>query len=224
VSTKNMNENQGAAKTGYNRFLLLVAGLGGLLYGVDVGIISGALPYLEATSGLTAGQLSFVVAAVLLGSVLSTLFAGLLSDWMGRKKMMSLSGILFVISIPMIALAHGYWPLVFGRLLQGISGGFIGVVIPLYLAECLGASNRGKGTAIFQWLLTLGIVAAALIAMFFSYRVAAVQALGDAQKLFEFKDHAWRSIFWVSLPPGILFVIGSFMVAESPRWLFRKGD
>jgi SP family myo-inositol transporter-like MFS transporter 13 len=69
----------------YNRFLLIVAGLGGLLYGVDVGIIAGALPYLEATSGLNAGQLSIVVAAVLLGSVISTLFAGLLADWMGRK-------------------------------------------------------------------------------------------------------------------------------------------
>jgi SP family myo-inositol transporter-like MFS transporter 13 len=218
-----MNENQGAAKTRYNRFLLLVAGLGGLLYGVDVGIISGALPYLEATSGLGAGQLSFVVAAVLLGSVFSTLFAGLLSDWLGRKKMMSLSGILFVISIPMIALAHGYWPLIFGRLLQGISAGLIGVVIPLYLAECLSASNRGKGTGIFQWLLTLGIVAAALIGFYFSIRVGEIQKLGDADKLFAFKDTAWRGIFWISLPPGILFVIGSFMVAESPRWLFRRG-
>ena len=108
-----------AAKVGYNRFLLLVAGLGGLLYGVDVGIIAGALPYLEATSGLNAGQLSFIVAAVLLGSVISTLFAGMLADWMGRKLMMTLSGVLFVISIPIIALAHGYGPLVFGRLLQG---------------------------------------------------------------------------------------------------------
>ena len=105
-----MNENHGAAKTGYNRFLLLVAGLGGLLYGVDVGIISGALPYLEATSKLNAGQLSFIVAAVLLGSVISTLFAGALADWLGRKTLMILSGILFVISIPVIALAHGYGP------------------------------------------------------------------------------------------------------------------
>ncbi len=88
----------------YNRFLLIVAGLGGLLYGVDVGIIAGALPYLEATSGLNAGQLSIVVAAVLLGSVISTLFAGLLADWMGRRSLMALSGMLFVVSIPMIAL------------------------------------------------------------------------------------------------------------------------
>src|SRR4030081_1910608 len=207
----------------YNRFLLLVAGLGGLLYGVDVGIIAGALPYLEATSGLNAGQLSVVVAAVLLGSVISTLFAGLLADWMGRRLLMMLSGVLFVISIPVIAASHGYGPLVLGRLLQGISAGLIGVVVPLYLAECLSASNRGRGTGIFQWLLTLGIVTAAVVGMFFSIRVAEVAKLGDAARLFAFKNTALGMIFWVSLPPGILFVIGSLLVAESPRWLFRRG-
>ena len=210
-------------KAGYNRFLLLVAGFGGLLYGVDVGIIAGALPYLEATSGLNAGQLSIVVAAVLLGSVISTLFAGALADWMGRKPLMVLSGLLFVCSIPIIALSRGYESLVIGRLLQGISAGLIGVVVPLYLAECLSAATRGKGTGIFQWLLTLGIVTAAIVGMYFSFRVAEVARLGDPARLFAFKDTAWRSIFWVSLPPGILFVIGSFMVSESPRWLFRRG-
>src|ERR1700739_2195696 len=118
-------------KRSYNRFLLLVAGLGGLLYGVDVGIIGGALPYLEATSRLTAGQLSIIVAAVLLGSVISTLFAGLIADWIGRKPLMLLSRGTFILCIPIIALSHGYSPLFLGRLLQGTSGGFIGVVVPL---------------------------------------------------------------------------------------------
>jgi MFS family permease len=218
-----MNQLKHTDKRGYNRFLLLVAGLGGLLYGVDVGIIAGALPYLEATSGMNGNQLSVIVAAVLLGSVISTLFAGLLADLVGRKPMMFLSGLLFVISIPMIALAHGYGPLVLGRLLQGISAGLIGVVVPLYLAECLGPAERGKGTGIFQWLLTLGLVTAAIIGYGFSLKVGDMEKLNDAQKLFAFKDHAWRSIFWVSLPPGILFCLGSLMVAESPRWLFRRG-
>jgi MFS family permease len=210
-------------KSGYNRFLLLVAGLGGLLYGVDVGIIASAFPYLDATSKLNSGQLSNVVAAVLLGSVISTLFAGALADWVGRRLMMIASGLLFVFSIPIIALSHGYEALILGRILQGISAGLIGVVVPLYLAECLAATNRGKGTGIFQWLLTLGIVVAAAVGMYFSYRVDEVARLGDAARLFAFKDTAWRSIFWVSLPPGILFVIGSLMVSESPRWLFRRG-
>src|ERR1700734_298279 len=218
-----MTATPDSSKIFYNRFLLIVAGLGGLLYGGAGGIAAGPLPYLEATSGFTGGQLSTVVAAVLLGSVISTLFAGLLADWLGRRTLMALSGVLFVISIPVIALSHGYEPLILGRLLQGISAGLIGVVVPLYLAECLAASNRGKGTGTFQWLLTLGITTAALVGMYFSIRVAAVARLSDAAKLIAFKDTAWRSIFWVSLPPGILFVIGSFMVAESPRWLFRRG-
>ena len=207
----------------YRRFLLLVSGLGGLLYGVDVGIIAGALPYLDATSHLTASQESFIVAAVLLGSVISTLVAGSAADLVGRKALMTVSGLLFVASIPTIALSHGYGALVLGRLLQGISAGLIGVVIPLYLAECLDASERGKGTGIFQWLLTLGIAAAAAISMYFSYRVAAVSRLGDPAQLLAFKDTAWRSIFWMSLPPGLLFVAGSVVVAESPRWLHRRG-
>ena len=212
-----------AAIRRYNAFLLLVAGFGGLLYGIDVGIIGGAYPYLADTSGLQASQLSFIVAAVLLGSVFSTLFSGVLADWMGRKPLMILAGLTFAVSIPVISLSHGYAPLLFGRLLQGMSAGLIGVVVPLYLAECLAASSRGKGTAIFQWMLTLGIVAAALVGMYFSYRVNVVANLGDANALRHFKDHAWRSIFWVSLPPGVLFVLGSLFVTESPRWLFRRG-
>src|SRR5687768_2135066 len=106
------------------RYLLCVAGMGGLLYGIDVGIIAGALPYLEASAAqawkLSTQQLSFVVAAVLLGSVLSSLAAGYLADIFGRKKLMFLSGLLFSLSIPVIALADGYLALLLGRLLQGI--------------------------------------------------------------------------------------------------------
>lgn len=209
--------------TAYNRLLLLVAGLGGLLYGIDVGIIAGALPYLEATSGLNQGQLSIVVAAVLLGSVISTAFAGTLADLLGRRWLMAGSGLLFTLSIPLIAAAQNYESLVTGRLLQGISAGLIGVVVPLYLAECLTASSRGKGTAMFQWLLTLGIVAAALIGLYFSFRLERIERIGDAAQVFAFKDAAWRRIFWFSLPPGVLFVLGSLFVSESPRWLYRHG-
>ncbi len=191
---------------------------------MDVGIIGGALPYLEATSGLNASQLSIIVAAVLLGSVISTLFAGMLADWLGRKPMMVISGAIFVISIPVIALSHGFVPLFLGRLLQGVSGGFVGMVVPLYLAECLSAQDRGKGTGAFQWLLTLGIFLAALIGIYYSYRVAGLcPRPPPPADLFSVKDQAWRRIFWMSMPPGILFLAGSLFVAESPRWLFRAG-
>jgi len=222
ISSDSQFSSSESTRRRYNSFLLLVAGLGGLLYGIDVGIIGGALPYLEATSGLGPSQLSIIVAAVLLGSVFSTLFAGLLADWLGRKPLMILSGLAFIVSIPVIALSQGFAPLFFGRLLQGMSGGFIGIVVPLYLAECLSSSTRGKGTGVFQWMLTLGIVAAALVGIYFSYRVNTVAHTADPAALLAFKNFAWRSIFWVSLPPGLLFVIGSLMVTESPRWLYRR--
>ena len=216
------------------RYLLFIAGMGGLLYGIDIGIIAGALPYLESTASvawkLTAQQLSFIVAAVLLGSVLSSLFAGALADILGRRWVMFLAGALFSASIPLIALADGYTPLLLGRLLQGISGGLIGVVVPLYLAECLPAQQRGRGAALFQLLLTIGLVAAALIGLQQAQTVEtatqAAQALPEAGRIaaiFTAKDHAWRSIFWVCLTPGLVFTIGALLLAESPRWLAQRG-
>ena len=216
------------------RYLLFIAGLGGLLYGIDIGIIAGALPYLEATATqawhLSSQQLGFVVAAVLLGSVLSSLFAGLVADLLGRRGAMLLAGVLFTASIPVMALASGYLPLLLGRLLQGVSGGLIGVVVPLYLAEVLGPERRGRGAAMFQLLLTIGLVLAALIGLYQAHAVdAAAAALRDlpaaqqAQGLFAIKEQAWRSIFWSCLLPGVVFCLGVPWLAESPRWLVRRG-
>ncbi len=134
---------------------------------------------------------------------------------------MILSGVAFIISIPVIALSHGYAPLFFGRLLQGMSGGFIGIVVPLYLAECLSASTRGKGTGVFQWLLTFGIVAAALVGIYFSYRVDAVARLSRpriAPGLQRTSPGAASS--GSRCLPACCSSSAAFMVTESPRWLY----
>lgn len=204
--------------------LLAVAGLGGLLYGIDVGIISAALLYLGKTVDLTLGQSSVLVAAVLGGSMVSSLFAGFLADLVGRKKMMICSALLFVLSVAFIVLSQGFVSLLIGRILQGLSGGVIAVVVPLHLAETLPANTRGRGSAIFQFMLTLGIVAAAGIGVYFSSGAehAIAAAHGNALLVRAANDHAWRGMFLAVIYPGLLFLLGSFFVSESPRWLFRK--
>ena len=209
----------------YTYLLLSVAGLGGLLYGIDVGIISGALLYLEKTVDLTVSQTSILVAAVLGGSTLSSLIAGFMADWFGRKKMIIVSGVLFVLSIVLIVLSQGFLSLLFGRILQGLSGGIIGVVIPLHLAESLPPSTRGRGSAIFQFLLTLGIVVAAGIGVYYSRGAEQLIAVanGNSSIIRAAQDHAWRGMFLSVIYPGSLFLLSTFFVSESPRWLHSRG-
>ncbi len=209
----------------YGRFLIFVAGLGGLLYGIDVGIIAAALLYLNKTISLTVEQTSLIVAAVLGGGMCSSLVGGVLADWLGRKKMMIISGALFVASVGLIVISQGFVPLFLGRLLQGISGGVIAVVVPLYLAECLGANNRGRGTAIFQFMLTFGIVIAATVGWFYTRQAEAAiaAAAGNPALILAAENHAWRGMFLAIVYPGLVFFLGSFYLSETPRWLFRHG-
>lgn len=209
----------------YGRFLIFIAGLGGLLYGIDVGIIAAALLYLNKTVNLSLEQTSIIVAAVLGGSMLSSPIAGVLGDWLGRKKMMLLGGLMFVASVGLIVLSQGFSSLFLGRLLQGASGGVIAVVVPLYLAETLRANRRGQGTAIFQFMLTFGIVIAALIGWYYTRQAESAIALaaGNLNLIRAAQNHAWRGMFFAVIYPGLIFFAGSFFLSESPRWLLRKG-
>ena len=166
----------------YAKYLLVMAGLGGLIYGIDVGVIAAALPYIRNTSNYSAVQLGFVVGAVLWGSVLSSLFAGSLAELFGRKKIIIASAFCFFISIPVICLSGltdggSFILLTVGRTLQGASAGLVGVVIPMYLAECLDSDSRGKGTGMFQLLLTIGLAFAAVIGL------VVTGLVGDSDKL-----------------------------------------
>ena len=210
---------------GYGRFVLFVAGIAGLIYGVDLGIIAPALLYLDKTVNLTVAQTSFLVAAVLGGSMVSSLIAGLLADWAGRKKMMIASGVLFAASVGLIVLSHSFTVLVAGRLLQGMSGGVIAVVVPLYLAESLRPESRGKGTAIFQLMVTFGVVLASATGWFYTHQAEAAitAAAGNSLLIRAAQSHAWRSMFLAMLGPGVIFLMGTWWLPESPRWLFRNG-
>ena len=221
MSTDSAKAELPASVKRYAWYLMFMAGLGGLLDGIDVGVIAAALPYIEKTSTYTLGQLSSVVAAVLLGSVISSLFAGMLSEWLGRKKVIILSALLFTLSIPVICFSNNvYWMLMVGRILQGASAGLVGVVVPMYLAECLDAQSRGKGTGMFQFLLTVGLVFAAVVGI---VTTAWVGAATDVTVSLADKSMAWKTIFWCSALPGLILFFGAFKLKESPRWLYRRG-
>ena len=170
----------------YAKFLLIMAGLGGLLYGVDVGVIAAALPYIERTSTFTQDEIGWIVGMALWGSLPSSLVAGLLAEWFGRKKMIVASALLFLVSIPVICASGffeggNFWMMVGGRAMQGAAAGLFGVVVPMYLAECLDADSRGKGTGMFQLLLTIGLVFVAVIGFVVTYFI------GDAKKVVDEK-------------------------------------
>ena len=171
---------------GYAKFLLIMAGLGGLLYGVDVGVIAAALPYIERTSTFSQIEIGWIVGMALWGSLPSSMVAGLLAEWFGRKKMIVVSALLFLVSIPVICASGffeggNFWMMVGGRALQGAAAGLFGVIVPMYLAECLDADSRGKGTGMFQLLLTIGLVFVAVI----GFCVTCV--FGDAKKVVDEK-------------------------------------
>jgi MFS transporter, SP family, solute carrier family 2 (myo-inositol transporter), member 13 len=209
----------------YGRFLIVIAGFGGLLYGIDVGIIAAALLYLSKTVSLTLGQTSIIVAAVLGGSMFSSVIAGLLADWLGRRSIMIGSALMFLASIGLIVLSQSFAVLLVGRLLQGMSGGVIAVVIPLYLAECLAANNRGRGTAIFQFMVTFGVVIASITGLLYTRAAesAISAAAGNPLLIRAAENHAWRGMFLATIYPGLIFFLGTLLLVETPRWLFRKG-
>lgn len=209
---------------GFLVYLVVISGLGGLLTGVDFGIIAGALLYLDKTVNVTEGQLSVVVAMYSIGGFAASLVAGVCADWIGRKKMMIAGGLMFVVSIALIYTSQGFYSLILGRLLMGLAGGVLCVVVPLYMAESLPAAVRGLGTSVFQFLMTIGLLGALLIGLVFArwHDVAVKAAAGETARIFAADSAAWRYMFLTAAVPGLLYTFGALFLKESPRWLFRR--
>ena len=199
------------------RYLLAIAGLGGLLYGVDFGVIAAAEPYLKAMGVYSDAQISHVVGAVLLGGLFSSITAGWLCDFFGRKKMIVAASAMFLVAIPVVSLSLASYPALYaGRVLQGMSAGYMAVVMPMYLTETLPPEIRGRGTGVFQFCLALGLVVAAgagcLVASWYGASDTA-DAAGRAA--------AWGANFWWTMLPVAVLFFGSLRLPESPVWRKR---
>ena len=202
--------------------VLAMAGLGGLLYGVDFGVIAAAEPYLMALGIYSGAKVSLVVGAVLFGGLLSSLTAGLLCDGLGRKKTIVLSAGTFLAAIPVVCLSVENFPvLFFGRVLQGMSAGYMAVAMPMYLTETLPPEIRGRGTGVFQTCLGIGLVVAAGGGCLVASLMGAADKAGMTAELLR---AAWRANFWWTMVPVAVLFVGSFFLKESPVWRHRSSQ
>ncbi|AMV38120.1 sugar porter family MFS transporter [Planctomyces sp. SH-PL62] len=190
-------------------FATFVASLGGLLFGFDVAIMSGTTDALTRVFGLTGMTLGFTIASGPLGTVLGSLIAGKPADVWGRRPLLSVLAIAYLVSALGCALAWDWWSLLVFRILGGVAVGAASVIAPLYIAEIAPARYRGRLVATVQFNIVLGIQLA-----FLSNYVIAQLGLGEDD---------WRWMLGVQAIPSALFFVLALMIPESPRWLVGQG-
>ena len=202
------------------RLLLAIAGLGGFLYGVDFGVIAAAEPYMKAMGAYSDGQISHIVGAVLLGGIIASLTAGMLAVWFGRKRMIVVSAAMFLVAIPIVSLSlESFYVLFVGRVMQGMSAGYMAVVMPMYLTETLPPDIRGRGTGVFQFCLGFGLVMAAGAGCLVATWYGASDTADAAGRV-----AAWGANFWWTMVPVAVLFLGALKLPESPVWLKRRAE
>lgn len=182
-----------------------IAALGGLLFGFDTGVISGALLFIREEFNLGSGGQSLVVGSLLAGAVVGAIGAGTLSRRRGRRVTILVCALGFLLGSVLAALSPTVGFLVFSRFVLGVSVGGVSAVVPLYITEMAPTRSRGRLTLFFQFAITIGIVLAYLVNFAFS------------------GGGAWRWMLAVGAVPAILLGIGMFRLPESPRWLVAVG-
>ena len=189
-------------------FATIVSALGSLLFGFDTAVISGTTKFISQYFSLTDSTLGFTVSIALWGTVLGSIVIGKPGDLFGRKAMLYLCGILYLISAVGCALAHSWTVLLASRFLGGLAIGAASVMAPMYIAEIAPGRLRGRLVAVAQFNIVLGI----LVAFFSNYLLVNTGA-----------DN-WRWMFGVMAVPSALFFLLLFLVPESPRWLVKMGQ
>ncbi len=188
----------------------IVAALGGLLFGFDTAVISGATSALTALFKLGEAAKGFTVAVAIFGTMAGSLGAGLPAERYGARECLKVMGLFFLASAIGCALSQGWYAFVFFRFLGGIAIGGSSVLAPIYIAEISPATWRGRLVGCFQ----VNIVAGILLAFLSNYLVG----------MAGFNDNEWRVKFLVGALPSALFLVMLFTIPRSPRWLTKKGQ
>lgn len=213
-------------KQGTNYFIFLItliAALGGFLFGFDMAVVSGIIEPLKSQYGLSSAQEGLFVSCALLGCIVGVSFSGYLSDKVGRRKVLFVAAILFLISAVGFAFSEAYPVLIFFRVLAGMGVGVASNVSPLYISEVAPSQKRGRLVVFYQLAITIGILAA-YISNLFLQRYATANAGADQGVLhWLFVENVWRGMFIVGVIPAAAFCLLLLIVPESPRWLVQYG-
>ena len=208
---------------GYLIFLSVVAALGGFLFGYDTAVISGTIAQVTQLFQLDALQQGWYVGCALVGSIVGVLFAGILSDKLGRKLTMVISAVLFSTSALGCALSADFTQLVIYRIIGGVGIGVVSIVSPLYISELAVAQYRGRLVSLYQLAVTVGFLGAYLV----NYQLLAWAESGTQLSVDwlnkVFITEVWRGMLGMETLPAILFFIIIFFIPESPRWLIVRG-
>lgn len=209
----------------YFGVLCFIAALGGLLFGFDTAVISGALPLLKIQFGLSPGMEGWLVASALVGCLMGAGIGGWLSDLIGRKRVLLLSAILFTLTSIGCAMAPEPHRLIAARLIGGIGVGIASMVVPLYIAEISPARLRGRMVSFYQFAITIGVLAAYLSnAALHGYSEKAAAEAGEGFWRWMLVDEAWRGMLGTMVVPAAAFFLLLLPVPESPRWLSKQGE
>lgn len=195
----------------------LVATLGGFLFGFDSGVINGTVDGLRTAFNSDSVGTGFSVASMLLGAAAGAMAAGTLADAFGRRTMLMISAIFFLISAWGSGIATGSLEFIVYRLIGGFAVGAASVMSPAYIAEIAPARIRGALATTQQ----IAIVAGLFIAFVSNYALAG--AAGGSTARFAFGFETWRWMFWVEIIPAGIFLLALFAIPESPRYLVAKG-
>jgi MFS transporter, SP family, galactose:H+ symporter len=185
-------------------FTCVLAALAGLMFGLDIGVISGATQFIQKDFGITDHMIEWIVSAMMLGAAIGALAAGIMSSALGRKRSLILGAVLFVVGSLLCGFAWSPYTLIAARLVLGLAIGISTFTAPLYLAEVAPEYIRGAMVSLYQLMITIGILVAFLSDTAFSY------------------SGNWRWMLGVIAIPGALFLFGVFFLPDSPRWLMMR--
>ena len=184
-----------------------IAATGGLLFGFDTGVISGALPFLKQYWHLSDASIEWITTTVLIGAIIGAISSGKLSDIIGRKKMIIINAVIFIIGAIGCSYAPNISVLIAMRIIIGIAIGITSYVVPMYISEISPARVRGALVTLNQLMITIGIL--------LSY-------ITDYLLSNDNNNASWRWMFLVGFVPAAILLVGMFFLPETPRWLISK--